>query len=187
VPLEPDPAPESAPAPELRPEPLGELQRLFEHVENYFELEHPVDTFYLDEQGQPVPIASHRCPTDPKLDFVEGISAVVPALTANCGAGPDGTCVPTDAPSQVHEYAISAWADDPIFAALGFSEQAPHRFHYGVRAINSLGGYGACMFTVQAFGDLDSDGVYSTYELYGAGDQTGVASAEGYFVDKPDE
>ena len=56
-----------------------------------------------------------------------------------------------------------------------------------MRATNSLRGYGACQFTVQAFADLDSDGVYSTYETSGAGDQTGVAAAEGYFVDKPDE
>jgi hypothetical protein len=69
----------------------------------------------------------------------------------------------------------------------GFSQDAPHRFHYGIRTINDIRGYGSCQFTVQAFADLDNDSVFSTYEGYGAGDVTGVHSAIGLFIDKPSE
>lgn len=46
------------------------------------------------------------------------------------------------------------------WVALGFSMADPHAYHYAVEWSESAD---SCRFTVQAFGDLDGDGVYSTF------------------------
>jgi hypothetical protein len=43
----------------------------------------------------------------------------------------------------------------------------PHFFHYNFKWKNDPSGRGSCQFTVQAFGDLDGDGTYSTFERSG--------------------
>jgi hypothetical protein len=37
---------------------------------------------------------------------------------------------------------------------------------------------------VQAFGDLDDDGVFSTFERAGAADEIGINAAAGLYVDR---
>jgi type IV pilus assembly protein PilA len=58
----------------------------------------------------------------------------------------------------------------------------PHYFHYDFRWASV--GEGACQFTAQAFGDLDGDGIYSTYERAGAADGLGVNMAAGLYIDQ---
>ena len=61
------------------------------------------------------------------------------------------------------------WTDNPVFGALNFAfaPEDVHYFHYRFLAENVPGDHGACTFTVQAFGDLDDDSVFSTYERSG--------------------
>jgi hypothetical protein len=147
----------------------AQLSRMFELMAIYYKAEHPGP-------------ALHRC-AHPSEQYAGGYSDVIPPLTINCSAGPEGKCVPIDKPSKPFEYDKTVWQTNPMFSALGFSQDGPHRFHYGVRTVNELTGHGSCQFTVQAFADLDNDSVFSTYEGYGAGDVTGVHSADGLFID----
>jgi hypothetical protein len=66
------------------------------------------------------------------------------------------------APTEVWEFAFPA--DDPAWkewAELGYPEPTKTHFHHQF----SWGFLrGACRFTAAAFGDLDDDGIYSTYE-----------------------
>jgi hypothetical protein len=190
------PAPSQAnvqPAPEITApvdpaqEAEAQLSRMFELMAIYYKAEHPgpANLAFIGEDGQVLSVALHRC-AHPSEQYAGGYSDVIPPLTINCSAGPDGKCVPTDKPSKPFEYDETVWQTNPMFSALGFSQDGPHRFHYGVRTINELTGHGRCQFTVQAFADLDNDSVFSTYEGYGAGDVTGVHSADGLFIDTGD-
>lgn len=60
-------------------------------------------------------------------------------------------------------YFPSAW-DEPTWEALGFEQSDPHRYHY---QYNSVGVEGSASFTASALGDLDCDGVYSTFVRFG--------------------
>lgn len=59
--------------------------------------------------------------------------------------------------------APEVWSSQPSWAALGFSVNAPHRYSY---QIQSEGVGATAQFTISAFGDLDCDGVYSTFVRY---------------------
>lgn len=68
----------------------------------------------------------------------------------------------------------SAWRHDPGWSALGFSISGPHYYQYRVEATNPhssgpLNGYNQPepSFTVTAIGDLDGDGVLSTFSRVG--------------------
>ncbi|MDP3212868.1 MAG: hypothetical protein Q8S73_02095 [Deltaproteobacteria bacterium] len=68
----------------------------------------------------------------------------------------------------------SAWTRDPGWRALGFSIRGPHHYQYRVEASNphSVGPLNAYnmpepRFTVTAIGDLDGDGVLSTFSCSG--------------------
>jgi hypothetical protein len=39
-------------------------------------------------------------------------------------------------------------------------------------------------FTAQAFGDLDDDGLFSTFERAGAADENGINAAAGLYIDQ---
>ena len=59
-----------------------------------------------------------------------------------------------------------------------------HYFHYNFIWNNDTSDpYGRCQFTVQAFGDLDDDGVFSTFERSGAADQLGINASIGLYID----
>jgi type IV pilus assembly protein PilA len=78
---------------------------------------------------------------------------------------------------------MSVWQDNRIWNALNFQMEQGHFFHYDFVASNSNSGFGRCQFTVQAFGDLDDDTLYSTFERSGAADQHGVNAAGGLYID----
>ncbi|MDB4927751.1 MAG: hypothetical protein JWM10_235 [Myxococcaceae bacterium] len=54
--------------------------------------------------------------------------------------------------------APSAWTRDPGWRALGFTISGPHRYQYRVETTEPMRG-----FTATAIGDLDGDGVLSTF------------------------
>ena len=164
---------EKAPAapPEAQAEARVSLASLFDAIGEFFAKEH---------EGSP----PHRCAGYDMLKDQRGDSGIVPPLSVDCSGGPEGKCVPTSSPSKPWEYDASAWGNNPVFGRIGFEKTEPHRFHYSVRAENYLdNAYGACQFTAQAFGDLDGDGVFSTFERSGAADANGLNGSAGLYID----
>src|SRR5262249_44354772 len=84
---------------------------------------------------------------DPQHRFPKGTLGPTPPLGACCGKG--GKCMP---------YA-DEWTD-PIWRALGFSIDDPHYFAYSYTSDGQT-------FTARANGDLNCNGVYSTFEMLG--------------------
>ncbi|MDP3215889.1 MAG: hypothetical protein Q8S73_17415 [Deltaproteobacteria bacterium] len=69
------------------------------------------------------------------------------------------TPTPSAAPTAGgYPAAPSAWARDPAWRALGFVISGPHRYQYRVEATDPGRGY-----TATAIGDLDGDGIFSTF------------------------
>lgn len=110
-----------------------------------------------------------------------GVAGPTPPLSVDCSLGEEGRCLPMSQPSGPAEYRGDTWTDDETWNALGFGFSDAHYFHYGFRWTQEDGG---CQFTVQAFGDLDGDGVYSTYERYGTGDVSGINASAGLYIDQ---
>jgi prepilin-type N-terminal cleavage/methylation domain-containing protein len=77
--------------------------------------------------------------------------ALSPALP--CCSGSIDRCMPNS----------SDWAD-PSWNALHFAMGDPHYYRY---ELESTGTGASAEFTVRAFGDLDCDTIYSTFERYG--------------------
>jgi prepilin-type N-terminal cleavage/methylation domain-containing protein len=77
----------------------------------------------------------------------------------NCCASPGGRCAPD--PSQ---WTSASWS------ALGFSVDDPHYFRYEYESTGTAAAGVGSSFTARAVGDLDCDGVYSTFEMYGIWD-----------------
>lgn len=157
------------------------LAKMFDSVAAYYLEEHIERPAIASGSREDQP-ASHRCPQMPGK--IKGSTEVTPPLSVNCNDGPGGRCVPTQGPTdKPGHYDISLWTDNPVWDGLNFIQDEPHAFHYRFVYENSPGGFGACMFTAQAFGDLDNDGVFSTFERAGAADQNGVNGAAGLYID----
>jgi hypothetical protein len=77
---------------------------------------------------------------------------------------------------------MSLW-DHAGWKALNLDTKLPHRFHYRYVASEVEAPEGRCVFTVQAFGDLDDDGIFSTFERSGMFDHTGLNAAAGLYID----
>ena len=75
---------------------------------------------------------------------------------------PLGTCCKN--PKHRCDADPALW-DTPAWRELRFAMEDPHRYSYAFRA---SGTGKAATFTVDAYGDLDCDGVYSTFELFGS-------------------
>lgn len=81
--------------------------------------------------------------------FPPGSTAMTPPLGTCCAQG--GKCAPD----------ASLW-DHPTWTALQFSVDDPHYYSYQYQVEP-----GGQVFTVRAVGDLDCDGDYATFEMYG--------------------
>jgi hypothetical protein len=147
-----------------------QLAKLFDATAAYFKEEHITAA-----------LARHGCPSDGRLS---GEAGITPPLSVNCNEGPGGRCVPSKGGGGAGYYDSAVWRDNPVWKALDYAQEQGHYFHYNLIWTNFSEGYGACQFTVQAFADLDDDGVFSTYERYGAGDAEGVAAAVGLYIDR---
>jgi hypothetical protein len=166
-PAEPPPATGTPP----RTEAEAQLAKLYEGASAYY------DEPQATAEG---PAPRHQCPTDGRAT---GAAGLTPPLSVRCAKGPDGRCVPGG--SGPGGYPASAWTDNPVWNALGVEISDPHRFHYDFLWANTEGRFGpSCVFTVQAFADLDNDGVYSTYERSGFGGDEGIESIVGMYLDK---
>lgn len=119
--------------------------------------------------------AAHKCP-------IGGLSATDAGLTPNsfatCVNGQGGRCTP-----EVN-YKLTEWNNNGTWNGLQFTQEQPHYFRYNFTYLNAGTGYGTCQYTAQAFGDLDGDQVYSTYERAGACDRLGCSAAGGLYIDQ---
>lgn len=125
---------------------------------------------------------NESCPSDGQP---AGQTGPTPPLSVNCNEGPGGMCVPGSGPGSEANYSAKAWKH-PVWDQIGYLQEQGHAFHYNFIWASDPS-TGACQFTVQAFADLDDDGVFSTYERYGAGDVSGVNSALGLYIDREAE
>jgi hypothetical protein len=107
-------------------------------------------------------------------------TGMTPPLQMNCNDGESGRCVAVTDPSAPGEYPTAWWTENPRWQALGFAVQEPHSFHYNVKWNQTSQG---CQFTAQAFGDLDDDGLFSTFERAGTADRNGINAAAGMYIE----
>ena len=142
-----------------------QLARMFDAASSYFEDEHIFVEVLAD--GTSRAIMRHLCPND---GHEQGAAGLTPPASVDCNAGPDAECVPAIADTPGH-YDAAEWQDNPIWKAMGFDQDDAHAFHYDFKYENFPGELGGCQFTAQAFGDLDADGVFSTYERVGIADE----------------
>lgn len=165
-----------------------QVAKLCDATTSYFKSEHAQRgaTSFIERGGQVEDVAAHRCPSMSGSPGA-GEAGITPPIHIDCNLGPEGKCVPTTNPTGGGQYDIALWNDNPVWNGLNFVMEGSHRFHYNVIYANQMTGYGACQFTVQAFGDLDGDGVFSTYERAGAADVQGVNMAAGLYIDHAGE
>jgi prepilin-type N-terminal cleavage/methylation domain-containing protein len=160
-----------------------QLAKLFDSTNAYFNAEHVDrgDVTTLSAGAVISNAATHRCP-HPANQPAGGVAGFTPSI--DCNLGPGGRCVPALGGGGPGYYAMTDWTDNAIWNALNFQQEQAHFFHYDFRSENDLQGYGACQFTAQAFGDLDGDLTYSTFERTGGADRNGVNAADGLYIDQ---
>jgi len=152
-------------------EPKVQIARMFDSVTLFVKEEHISLGFPGMSNEGPAP---HFCPGTTKGNL-EIDSGVVPPLDVKCSNGPGHMCVPTTSPRAPWEYDFSMWLDNPVFQSIGYTQEMPHIMHYQFVGKSSSGGYGSCEFTIRAFGDVDGDGTYSTYERSGKFTEKGMS------------
>ena len=164
-----------------------QIAKIFDAASAYFNEEH-VERGQVQVIGGGAGIsdlAPHRCPHQSGQETGNSAAAVTPQLALNCNDGPGGRCVPAEGGGGgAGYYDIAQWTDNRVWNALNFQQEQAHYFHYNFVASTTGTGFGACQFTAQAFGDLDDDLTYSTYERSGAADQNGVNAAAGLYIDQ---
>lgn len=158
-----------------------QLAKMFDGASAYFNEEH-IDRGAVQLIGSGGGITSnapHKCPNDGSNSGGAGFTP-----STDCNEGPGGRCVPSGSPSGTGYYNITDWTGNRVWNSLNFQQEQAHFFHYNFLWSNAGTGYGSCQFTAQAFGDLDADATYSTYERAGAADQQGVNAAAGLYIDQ---
>jgi type IV pilus assembly protein PilA len=125
--------------------------------------------------------AAHRCP-HPVGSPTGGTTGMTPPMAVDCNLGPGGRCIPRVGATSGAYYDLSLWSTS-MWDALNFEQEQGHFFHYKYSATNSNTGYGNCQFTAHAFGNLDGDSTFSTFERGGSGDVHGVNAAAGLYID----
>jgi type IV pilus assembly protein PilA len=161
-----------------------QLAKLFDATSAYFNEDH-VDrgsSEFIGSGGSITETAPHRCP-HPTGQPEGSAAGITPPEAVNCADGPGGRCVPAVGGGGAGYYELDLWDDNNVWNGLNFKQDQGHFFHYNFTATNGTEGFGTCQFTASAFGDLDNDGMYSTYERTGAGDENGVNGAAGLYID----
>jgi hypothetical protein len=143
------------------------LAKMFDAASAFFTEEH------VGRGGEVAAVGAtaHACPNDGRTS---GNAGITPPRSVDCSKG----CTPGV------DYDQKLWSDNQVWSGLNFQMEQRHYFHYDFRWTNTAGGYGACQFTAQAFGDLDADKTYSTFERAGAADEMGVNVAAGIYIDQ---
>ena len=163
-----------------------QIAKMFDAAAAYFNAEHVERgaTDLIGNGGAITAMAPHRCPHEQATPTGPTNSGMTPVLTLDCNAGPGGRCVPAVGGGGPGYYAMSFWEDNNTWNGLSFQQEQGHYFHYKFLAVNAASGFGNCQFTSQAFGNLDGDDTYSTYERSGAADQNGINAAAGLYIDQ---
>ncbi len=163
-----------------------QLAKMFDAASAYFGEEHvergEVQT--IGAGGAITDLSTHRCPHQSGQESGASQAAITPDIGTNCNLGPGGHCVPAVGGGGPGYYEMTLWSDNPVWSGLNFQMEQAHFFHYDFVASNAGTGYGQCQFTAQAFGDLDDDAIYSTFERSAAADQNGVNAAAGLYIDQ---
>jgi hypothetical protein len=118
-----------------------------------------------------------------------GEAGPTPKLSVSCHAGDGGRCRPVEGePAGLGEYSVDAWSKDPIWSALDYRPDrfgtGSHRYHYAFTA--ELAGL-TCRVRVRAAGDLDGDGLFSSYEREATIGADGAQTIPAMHVEQPDE
>ncbi len=163
-----------------------QIAKLFDAASSYFNEEHVErgQVQVIGGGGAISDLAPHRCPHQDGQETGLTAAGNTPTLGTNCNQGPGGRCVPSQGGGGPGYYEMTEWTDNRMWNALNFQQEQAHYFHYNFQASNSGTGFGECQFTAQAFGDLDDDLVYSTFERSGAADENGVNAAAGLYIDQ---
>jgi len=90
-----------------------------------------------------------------------GAVGPTPPISVKCSSNPKRLCVPVSSPTEPWEYNLALWAEAG-WSTIGFSLEDPHPYHAKL-SWDTLED-GSCTYHVQLFGDLDGDGIYSTFE-----------------------
>mgnify|MGYP003574259393 FL=1 len=163
-----------------------QIAKLFDAASAYFNEEHVNRgaVALIGSGGSIANAAPHRCPHPAATPGGGSAASPYTPDSADCNAGPGGRCVPAVNGSGGGYYDMTEWTDNPMWNGLNFQQEQAHYFHYNFVSSNNPTGFGACQFTAQAFGDLDADSTFSTYERSGAADQNGVNAAAGLYIDQ---
>jgi type IV pilus assembly protein PilA len=164
----------------------AQIAKMFDGASAYFQEEHVKRgaTDFISSGGSITNRAAHVCPHW-GTSVASGSAAITPPIAEDCNAGPGGRCVPAaGGGSGAGYYDMTLWTANEVWNGLNFQEEQGHFFHYNFLYTNTTTGFGACQFTSQAFGDLDGDQLFSTYERSGAGDKSGVNAAAGLYIDQ---
>ncbi len=163
-----------------------QLAKMFDATAAYFTEEHVErgEVEVLGGGGTITDLAPHRCPHLAGQEQGLTTAGTTPQLAFACADGPGGRCVPAPGGGPQGYYEMGDWTNNNIWSGLNFQMEQAHYFHYNFVATNSGQGYGECQFTAQAFGDLDTDLLFSTYERSGAADVNGVNGAAGLYIDR---
>ena len=118
---------------------------------------------------------------------VDGLKRIAAAAVAVAAASPD-RAFPPSAPLTPPEVPRGVRADDPpgvwdqpTWRTLSFGFDHPHAFSF---AFESSQAGARSHFRATAHGDLDGDGVLSTFEIEGEADADGARVLPGMFVDR---
>lgn len=91
----------------------------------------------------------------------DGSVGPTPPLEVDCNASPKGDCVAVAVPSAAFEYEAGLW-DTGVWKKIDYSLVGPTRYHFGLTWKTQPDG--SCENRVKALGDLDADGIFSTFE-----------------------
>jgi type IV pilus assembly protein PilA len=162
------------------------IAKIFDGNVAYFQTPH-VERGSVNTIGAGGNVASgapHKCPQMTSSPISS--TGLTPSLGVKCALGPGGRCIPAVNATGIGYYEISLWGNN-TWNSLNFQQEQGHYFHYNFIYANSGTGHGECQFTAQAFADMDSDDIYSTFERAGAADQNGVNASIGLFTDSETE
>ena len=94
-------------------------------------------------------------------EFGDGAVGPTPSIDVDCNAAPDGMCAPVEGPTNAWEYPRALW-EEGVWKKIGYRRHGPHHYHYSLewKTLEN----GECENRARVFGDLDGDGIFSTYE-----------------------
>jgi hypothetical protein len=117
---------------------------------------------------------------------VDGLKRIAASAVSLAAAGtpfpPSVQLTPPEVPRGVRADDPSGVWDHPTWRALGFGFDHPHAFSFSFESSQGPGGLGH--FRATAHGDLDGDGVVSTFEVEGEADASGARVVPGMYVDR---